>query len=80
MTTVRITAPVIGFTGEGPGGLPFVDGTATTCDPAIIGYCQGAGYTVEPLDDPPDDESDTEPDGPSDTRSTGRSAARGKGG
>ncbi|RZU21735.1 hypothetical protein EV567_2240 [Streptomyces sp. BK239] len=79
MTTVRITAPVSGFTGEGPGGLPFVDGTATTSDPAIIGYCQGAGYTVEPLDDdPPDDESATEPDGPSDTKSTGRSAARTK--
>ncbi|WP_405679303.1 hypothetical protein OG859_18650 [Streptomyces sp. NBC_00048] len=76
---MRITAPVTDFTGDGPGGIPFVDGAATTSDPAVIGYCQGAGYTVEPLgDDPPDTEQSSEQDGPADTTSTGRSAARGK--
>ncbi|MFE5558659.1 hypothetical protein [Streptomyces sp. NPDC056544] len=79
MTTVRITAPVTDFTGEGPGGVPFVNGTATTSDRAVIGYCQGAGYSVEPLDhDPPGNEPTTEPDGPPDDKSAGRSAARGK--
>ncbi|KFK89982.1 hypothetical protein IX27_02805 [Streptomyces sp. JS01] len=76
---MRITAPVADFTGDGPGGIPFVDGTATSGDPAVIGYCQGAGYTVEPLgDDPPDTEQSSEQDGPADTTSTGRSAARSK--
>ncbi|MFE1378687.1 hypothetical protein ACFW6S_07055 [Streptomyces sp. NPDC058740] len=76
---VRITAPVTGFSGDGPGGVPFVEGTATTSDPAVIGYCQGAGYTVEPLgDEPPDTEDTSEQDGPADTTSTGRSAARSK--
>ncbi|MFJ2751875.1 hypothetical protein [Streptomyces sp. NPDC087297] len=76
---MRITAPVADFTGDGPGGIPFVDGTATTSDPAVIGYCQGAGYTVEPLgDDPPDTEQSSEQDGPADITSTGRSAARSK--
>ncbi|MFK0217942.1 hypothetical protein ACIQWN_07065 [Streptomyces vinaceus] len=76
---MRITAPVADFTGDGPGGIPFVDGAATTSDPAVIGYCQGAGYTVEPLgDDPPDTEQHSEQDGPADTTSTGRSATRSK--
>ncbi|WP_030383605.1 hypothetical protein [Streptomyces sp. NRRL S-241] len=76
---MRITAPVADFTGDGPGGIPFVDGTATSGDPAVIGYCQGAGYTVEPLgDDPPDTEQSSEQDGPADATSTGRSAARSK--
>ncbi|MET9601098.1 hypothetical protein [Streptomyces sp. NPDC006459] len=76
---MRITAPVADFTGDGPGGIAFVDGTATTSDLAVIGYCQGAGYTVEPLgDDPPDTEQSSEQDGPADTTSTGRSAARSK--
>ncbi|MFE9253935.1 hypothetical protein [Streptomyces sp. NPDC006879] len=79
MTTMRITAPVDDFTGEGPGGVPFVDGTATTSDPAVIGYCQGAGYDVQPLDhDPPDAEQPTGPDGPPNDKSAGRSAARAK--
>ncbi|MET3984212.1 hypothetical protein [Streptomyces sp. PvR034] len=74
---VRLTAPISDYTGEGPGGLHFVNGTATTNDIAIVGYCQGAGYTVEPLgDDPPDTEQSSEQDGPADTTSTGRSAAR----
>ncbi|MGW8767684.1 hypothetical protein ACWGN5_34945 [Streptomyces sp. NPDC055815] len=74
---VRITAPVTDYTGDGPGGLHFIDGTATTDDVAIIGYCQGAGYTVEPLDDePPGETPDTEPDGPPDDESAGRSGSR----
>ncbi|MFJ2631064.1 hypothetical protein ACIO6U_03745 [Streptomyces sp. NPDC087422] len=43
----RIETPVAGFTGDGPGGLHFVDGLAETDDPAIIGYCRGAGYLVD---------------------------------
>lgn len=31
----------------GVGGLVFTDGVAETDNPAIIGYCQGAGYTVD---------------------------------
>ncbi|NUK09754.1 hypothetical protein HRW18_17425 [Streptomyces lunaelactis] len=68
---VRITAPLGDFTGDGPGGLHFINGTATTSDVAIIGYCQGAGYDVELLDD-----DVTEPDGPTDTKSAGRSGPR----
>ncbi|KOX33068.1 MULTISPECIES: hypothetical protein [unclassified Streptomyces] len=75
--TVRITAPVRDYTGDGPGGLHFVDGTATTDDIAIIGYCQGAGYSVEPLDDdPPGETPAPEPDGPPDDKSAGRSGSR----
>lgn len=72
----RITAPVEDYSGPGPGGLVFVDGTAETGDLAVIGYCQGAGYRVEPLDDIPlDGDPDTEqtPDGPQDTKPAGRS-------
>ncbi|MEU0161863.1 hypothetical protein ABZ154_24285 [Streptomyces sp. NPDC006261] len=68
---VRLTAPLGDFTGDGPGGLHFINGTATTSDVAIIGYCQGAGYDVELLDD-----DVTEPDGPPDTKSAGRSGPR----
>ncbi|MGW1162734.1 hypothetical protein ACWD48_31950 [Streptomyces sp. NPDC002519] len=79
-TTYRITAPRDDYTGPGPGGIPLVAGTATTSDPAIVGYCQGAGYTVEPLDDdpPPGDNPAADQNGPPDTTSAGRSAARGK--
>lgn len=53
----RITSPEPGFTGD-VGGVHFVQGIAETDDPAVIGYCQGAGYDVErtttplPLDTP----------------------------
>ncbi|MBP2583027.1 hypothetical protein J3A78_003505 [Streptomyces sp. PvR006] len=43
----RIETPVAGFTGDGPGGLHFVDGVAETDDVAIIGYCRGAGYLID---------------------------------
>ncbi|MFD9863474.1 hypothetical protein [Streptomyces alboflavus] len=72
---MRVTTPLDGYNGEGVGGLLFVDGTATTSDPAIIGYCQGAGYRVEPLDGGPSAVLQDAPDGPPD-RPTGRSAAR----
>ncbi len=53
----KIEAPVK-VDGEvtGVGGLTFVDGVADTDNPAIIAYCQGAGYTVngKVLNPPPD--------------------------
>ncbi|BDM74939.1 hypothetical protein HEK616_84260 (plasmid) [Streptomyces nigrescens] len=78
MRAVRITSPVEDFTGDGPGGLAFTDGTATTSDRAIIGYCQGAGYLVEPLGEGPPTVLQDAPNGPSDSKSAGRSAARSK--
>ena len=76
---VRITTPVEGYNGEGPGGITFADGIAETSDPAVIGYCQGAGYGVEQLDDDPP-EPDPEPNAPQATKPAGRSASRSKGG
>ncbi|MEV6395586.1 hypothetical protein AB0M39_12540 [Streptomyces sp. NPDC051907] len=76
---VRITAPISDYTGDGPGGLQFIDGTATTDDVAIIGYCQGAGYAVETFDDlPPPTVLQDVPNGPPDEDSAGRSAAPGE--
>ena len=51
MSKTRITAPVAGFTGRGPGGVPFADGVAHTDDEAVIAYCRAAGYGVG-KDDP----------------------------
>jgi hypothetical protein len=80
---MRITAPVADYSGDGPGGLQFLDGVAETDDLAVIGYCQGAGYSLEPLDDtaPPDPEPEPDPDpnAPQDTKPAGRSASRRKG-
>ncbi|NUS53541.1 MAG: hypothetical protein HOV66_01575, partial [Streptomycetaceae bacterium] len=45
MATIR--TPVPGYTGPGPGGVHFLDGTAETDDEAVIGYCRGAGYEVD---------------------------------
>lgn len=42
----KIETPVPGFTGDGPGDLKFVDGVGETDDPAVISYCQSAGYKV----------------------------------
>lgn len=56
--------------------LTFTDGTALTSNrAAIIGYCQGAGYLVEPLAEAPTILQDAL-DGLPDTKSAGRSAAR----
>ncbi|MGW1489784.1 hypothetical protein [Streptomyces sp. NPDC002402] len=73
---VRIAAPISDYTGDGPGGLQFVNGSAVTSDIAIIGYCQGAGYDVEPLDDSPPETESSEPDGPPFEKSAGRSGSR----
>lgn len=43
----RIESPDKSFTGTGPGGIHFEDGVAETDSPAVISYCQGAGYTVD---------------------------------
>ncbi|AVH58386.1 MULTISPECIES: hypothetical protein [Streptomyces] len=80
--TMRITAPVAGYSGDGPGGIQFLDGIAETDDIAVIGYCQGAGYDLDPLDDtaPPDPEPepDPAPNAPQ-AKPAGRSASRRKG-
>ncbi|MFJ7902378.1 hypothetical protein ACIQ6V_18110 [Streptomyces sp. NPDC096198] len=80
MTTYRITAPHDDYTGPGPGDLQFIAGAATTSDPATFGYCQGAGYTVEPLDEsaPPGDAPTADQNGPPDTTSAGRTTSRSK--
>jgi hypothetical protein len=39
----RIETPVKDYTGDGPGGIHFVDGVGLTDDPAIINYCRGPG-------------------------------------
>ncbi|QCX77667.1 hypothetical protein C9F11_20160 [Streptomyces sp. YIM 121038] len=75
---VRITAPVPGFTGEGPAGLTFTDGVAETSDIAVIGYCQGAGYVVERLDDSPAPPPDPQPTNAPQTKPAGRSPSRSK--
>lgn len=74
---MRITAPVADYSGDGPGGLQFLDGVAETDDLAVIGYCQGAGYNVAPADDVPP-EPDPEPDGPQAAKPAGRSTSRRK--
>ncbi|MBV9292637.1 MAG: hypothetical protein JO222_09320 [Frankiales bacterium] len=42
----KVTAPAEGFTGIGVGGLEFTDGVAYTDDPAILAYCETAGYGI----------------------------------
>lgn len=41
-----ITAPVATFNGN-VGGVQFANGTAETDNPAVIAYCEAAGYKVE---------------------------------
>ncbi|MEV4966659.1 hypothetical protein AB0886_05245 [Streptomyces sp. NPDC024062] len=43
----RITAPVEGFTGAGPGGVHFTNGQAETDNAAVIAYAHRHGYEVE---------------------------------
>ncbi|MFD5873717.1 hypothetical protein [Streptomyces sp. NPDC060322] len=40
-------SPVEGFTGDGPAGLKFRNGKATTDDPAVIAYARRRGYGVD---------------------------------
>lgn len=47
----RITTPVPGYSGQGPGNLYFADGAAETDNEAIIAYCRQAGYGID--DEPP---------------------------
>jgi hypothetical protein len=42
----KITAPVKDFNGD-IAGVQFTNGTAETDNEAVIGYCAGAGYTIE---------------------------------
>lgn len=56
----RITTPVPGYNGQGPGGLFFSDGAAETDNEAIIAYCRGAGYGID--GDPPEPERPEVPD------------------
>lgn len=46
MAKTKLTTPVEGFTGVGPGGVVFDDGVGYTDDPAVINYCRDAGYGV----------------------------------
>lgn len=57
-TKTKITTPVAGFNGDGPGTLKFKDGVAYTDNPAIIEYCRSRGYGIgsdepgsQPLDE-----------------------------
>ncbi|WP_411078504.1 hypothetical protein [Streptomyces sp. cmx-10-25] len=43
----RITTPVPGYNGQGPGTLHFSDGVAETDDEAVIAYCRQAGYGID---------------------------------
>lgn len=43
----RIESPDPSYSGDGPGGIHFVNGTAETDDAGVIAYCQGAGYVVD---------------------------------
>jgi hypothetical protein len=43
----RIESPDPTYTGPGPAGVHFEDGVAETDNPAVISYCQGAGYKVD---------------------------------
>jgi hypothetical protein len=54
----KITTPVEGFTGDGPGGLKFQDGIGYTSDESVIQYCRISGYGIgsgEPHSQPLDE-------------------------
>lgn len=59
----RITTPVPGANDE-IGGVVFTDGVAEVDEEtgaAVLAYCRGAGYTVEPADGQADsDEEETQ--------------------
>jgi hypothetical protein len=56
----RITTPVPGYSGQGPGNIMFQDGVGESDDPAVIAYCQGAGYGIDA--DPPARQTPEPPD------------------
>lgn len=77
---VRITAPRADYN-DTVGSVRFVDGVAETDDPAVVGYCQGAGYDVEALDEDQDDGEPAPPavpDAPAPPTTAGRSSSRAK--
>lgn len=43
----RVTSPVEGFNGPGPGGVEFVDGVAETDNDMVIAYFRRAGYGID---------------------------------
>ncbi|WP_032781357.1 hypothetical protein [Streptomyces sp. JS01] len=56
----RITTPVPGYSGQGPGGIMFDKGVGESDDPAVIAYCEGAGYGID--GEPPKREVPEPPD------------------
>ncbi|MDX3087186.1 hypothetical protein PV620_30240 [Streptomyces sp. ME02-6978a] len=56
----RITTPVPGYSGQGPGNLHFNNGVAETDNEAIIAYCRSAGYGID--GEPPEREAPQVPD------------------
>ncbi|MET7648367.1 hypothetical protein ABZS83_33045 [Streptomyces sp. NPDC005426] len=56
----RITTPVPGYSGQGPGNLQFQDGVAESDDPAILDYCRSAGYGID--GEPPERTAPEPPD------------------
>jgi hypothetical protein len=56
----RITTPVPGYSGQGPGNLHFNNGVAETDNEAIIAYCRSAGYGID--GEPPEPEKPEVPD------------------
>lgn len=42
----KVTAPVAGYSGVGPGGVVFDNGVGYTDDDALLNYFAGAGYGV----------------------------------
>lgn len=64
MARFRITTPVPGASGE-VGGVVFAHGVAEVDDqthPAVVAYCRGAGYGVEPIDEPAEVEAEPDED------------------
>jgi hypothetical protein len=43
----KVTAPVEGYTGTGPGGVEFKDGVAETDDKGLLGYFSRKGYGID---------------------------------
>lgn len=77
MTVYRVTTPVPGASGD-VGGVQFTDGVALVndeTDAAVLAYCQGAGYTVEPADEQADPNEEKTPKPARRTRSSKETTA-----
>lgn len=55
----RVTTPVVGFTGMSA-GANFTDGVAEVEDGPSLRYFRAAGYGIEPLAEPADEDSGAE--------------------